>query len=258
MPHSRNQRISVPNQPNQAVTLGIMTKYWASGKVKTRIGKTIGMAPAADLHQLFISKLCESLSTAADQRCLCITPREKLPSMQLALEEWQLSQKWGVVIQEEGDLGARMSGWFHQFLGASGNNAAILIGGDCPLLSKEDILRTVDCLRRCDVVLGPACDGGYYLIGITGPWRSELETIFQEIPWSTDEVLSLTRQKLVQANLTFKELETREDIDTERELAHLLQSQTLDKRLTGNEHKDFFLKLHSIVEKSAFSDWSNR
>ena len=235
-----------------------MTKYWVAGSVKTRLGKTIGMAEAADLHRLFVSKLCASLSNAADQRCLCITPREHLPSMQLALDHWQLSREWRVVLQESGDLGARMSGWFRQTLETNGNSTAILIGGDCPLLSKDDITQAADCLRQFDVVLGPACDGGYYLIGIAGPWRPELETIFREIPWSTEQVLSITRQKLVQANQTVTELETREDIDTERELIHLLQSQQQDQRMTGSEHEDFFLAIQSILEKSASSDWRNR
>jgi len=230
-----------------------MTKYWVPGRVKTRLGKTIGMQAAAEVHQLFVSKLCDSLSTAADQRCLCITPLEYLPSVKQVLEEWQLSEKWRVVPQVEGDLGARMSDWFRQHLETSGDNSAILVGGDCPLLAKHDITQAADSLRQFDVVLGPAADGGYYLIGISGPWRPELETIFQQIPWSSDEVLSITRQKLVQANLTFSELTTREDIDTERELVHLLQSQAENKRPAGHEHEKFFSTLNSILKKSTFS-----
>lgn len=245
------------NQPKHPVTLGIMTKYWASGSVKTRLGSTIGMVKAAKLHRLFVSTLCGSLSNTADQRDLCITPREHLPSVQHALDQWQLSQQWRVVLQEPGDLGAKMSGWFRQTLETDKKSVAILIGGDCPLLSKGDITQAADCLRQFDVVLGPARDGGYYLIGIAGPWRPELETIFQEIPWSTDEVLSITRQKLSHASQTMTELEPREDIDTERELIKLLQSQEQDQKMKKNEHADFFLAIKSILEESASSDWSN-
>ncbi|HBV62548.1 MAG TPA: hypothetical protein DEF45_05950 [Rhodopirellula sp.] len=245
------------NQPKHSVTLGIMTKYWVAGTVKTRLGNTIGMVKAAKLHRLFISKLCDSLSDAADQHYLCITPREYLPSAQRALDQWQLSREWRVVLQEPGDLGAKMSGWFQQTLGTNKNSSAILIGGDCPLLSKDDITQAANCLRQFDVVLGPACDGGYYLIGIAGPWRPELETIFQEIPWSTDEVLSITRQKLSHASQSMIELEPREDIDTERELTQLLQSQKQDQEMTEDEHADFFSAIKSILEESASSDWSN-
>lgn len=234
-----------------------MTKYWTPGSVKTRLGKTIGMAPAADLHQLFVSKLCDTLATAADQRYLCITPNEHLSSVRLALENWQLSEKWQVVLQEPGDLGAKMSGWFRRVLGASGTDTAILIGGDCPLLCKEDITQAVDRLSQFDVVLGPARDGGYYLIGITGPWRPELEAIFDQIPWSTDQVLSITRRKLATADQAVSELEPREDIDTERELIHLLQSQTQEQPMTS-QHEDFFLAVNSILESSALSDWRDR
>ena len=148
-----------------------------------------------------------------------------------------------------------MSGWFRDVLGTNGNGTAILIGGDCPLLSKNDITQTTDYLRQFDVVLGPACDGGYYLIALTGPWRPEFETIFQEIPWSTDQVLPLTRRKLLNANQTMAELETRENIDTEQELIHLLQSHKQVKKMTGNEHADFFLALDSILESSTLPDW---
>lgn len=235
-----------------------MTKYWVPGSVKTRLGKAIGMGPAADLHRLFVSKLCRSLSSAADQRCLCIAPREHLSSFQSALANWQLSDRWGIVLQEAGDLGARMSGWFRQALGQNGTNTALLIGGDCPLLSKDDIVQAVDRLRQFDVVLGPACDGGYYLIGINGPWRPELETIFQGIPWSTEQVLSITRQKLMRANQTLSELEPREDIDTERELLRLLRSLSQEQKMMKSEHSDFFLSINSILDDSAFSDWRNR
>ena len=126
------------------------------------------------------------------------------------------------------------------------------------MLSKDDITQATDQLRQFDVVLGPACDGGYYLIGIAGPWRPEFETIFQGIPWSTDQVLPLTRRNLVNMNQTVAELEAREDIDTERELLHLLQSQRQKRRLTGSEHDDFFLALDSVLKSSALCDWRNR
>jgi len=234
-----------------------MTKYWVPGKVKTRLGSTIGMAPAADLHKLFVSKLCDTLSNAADERCLCITPEKNLSNVKLALEQWELSPKWRVTSQVMGDLGARMSGWFQQTLGTSGNNTAILIGGDCPLLSENDIAEAADCLHQSDVVLGPACDGGYYLIGISGPWRPELETIFKQIPWSTNKVLSLTRQKLAQANLKLTELAPREDIDTERELVRLLQANTGNQRPDRDEHGEFFQAVQAILRKPLLSERGN-
>ena len=70
-------------------------------------------------------------------------------------------------------------------------------------------------------------------------------------------MLSLTRQKLAQANLKLTELEPREDIDTERELVRLLQSHPGNQRPAWDEHGEFFRALHAILEKSVLSDRGN-
>jgi rSAM/selenodomain-associated transferase 1 len=231
-----------------------MTKFWTAGKVKTRLGKTIGMVPAAELHELFVAKLCDSLANTADERSLCITPTDDISKVRSALRQWQVSPKWRVVPQSTGDLGDRMCSWFKLAMETHANQAAILIGGDCPLLTDEDISEAAGFLDRSDVVIGPAYDGGYYLLGMSGPWRPEMETIFHGIPWSTSSVLSLTRQKLSQAKITFTELQQREDVDTEIELAHLLQAHRKSQQKAGRKDEKFFRKIHSILESSMFPD----
>jgi hypothetical protein len=228
-----------------------MTKYWVSGCVKTRLGKTIGMDTAAELHKLFVSHLCGSLSEAGDQRCVCLSPHDTIQIFRQELEKWQLSQKWTVIPQGNGDLGTRMSDWFRKTLSRDGRQNAILIGGDCPLLLKSDIDAAADCLLQSDVVLGPAADGGYYLIGMSGPWQPNFENMFQEVPWSTTDVLEITRQKLAGSNLTFTELQTREDVDTVRELVNLRTSRLATEQQKGTVHQDFFLKLETILKESS-------
>lgn len=128
--------------------------------------------------------------------------------------------------QGDGNLGERIRRWFVHFLEKQ-SARAILIGADCPTLEADLIRCAGEQLRKHDVVLGPAADGGYYLIGIRGPWDTDapgFELLFRDIPWSTDQVLNITRQRLDAANLSFSELETREDIDTMSELNHLRQS----------------------------------
>ena len=127
------------------------------------------MDTAAELHKLFVSHLCESLSEAGDQRCVCLSPHDTIQIFRQELEKWQLSQKWTVIPQGNGDLGTRMSDWFRETLSRDGRQNAILIGGDCPLLLKSNIDAAAGCLLQSDVVLGPAADGGYYLIGMSGP-----------------------------------------------------------------------------------------
>lgn len=231
-----------------------MAKYWVSGSVKTRLGKTIGMDTAAKLHQLFVSHLCDSLSEAGEQRCICVTPRDTIQVFLKELEKWQLSENWTVIPQGDGDLGARMSGWFRETLGRDGRQNAILIGGDCPLLLKSDIDTASDCLLQSDVVLGPAADGGYYLIGMAGPWQPIFDNIFQGVPWSTAKVLEVTRQKLVDSGLTFTELQTREDVDTIRELVNLRTSRLATEQQRGTEHREFFLQLETILTEFSHLD----
>ena len=111
-------------------------------------------------------------------------------------------------------------------LGPADPPLAILIGGDCPLLSATEVRIAAQLLQSHDVVIGPAVDGGYYLIGIRGPWarqQAHFETLFQDIPWSTARVLEMTRQRIQTADLSLAELETREDIDTLDELHRLRQ-----------------------------------
>ena len=102
---------------------------------------------------------------------------------------------------------------------------AILIGADCPAaLDAEQLIRAGEALRTHDVVLGPARDGGYYLIGLRGPWKSHasrFESLFRDIPWSTDRVGDVTRAKLRSAGLAAFELAIQEDIDTIAELNRL-------------------------------------
>jgi hypothetical protein len=97
-----------------------------------------------------------------------------------------------------------------------------LIGADCPTIDLPLIEQAQDHLTSHDVVIGPAADGGYYLIGIAAPWTtSRFRTIFEEIPWSSEEVLPLTRLRLASAGLSWYELEVQEDIDTAAELNRL-------------------------------------
>ncbi len=116
---------------------------------------------------------------------------------------------------------------------------AILLGADCPTIRPELISTADQLLNVHDIVLGPACDGGYYLIGLRGRWEHDrFESLFHEMPWSTPEVLEITRSRAAAAGLSYAELETGEDVDTVVELNNLLSS--LGERDAG---------LRSAIEK---------
>ncbi len=99
---------------------------------------------------------------------------------------------------------------------------AILIGADCPTLSLAQIDEADRRLATHDVVIGPATDGGYYLLGISAPWTIErFHAIFDDVPWSTDQVFRVTQERIVAAGLSCYQLREREDIDTLAELNRL-------------------------------------
>jgi len=219
-------RESILPHETDTLTLGLMMKYWDVGQVKTRLGASVGMERAASLHRLFVSHLSASLANVADRKVACLSPDSSLARFRLDLESWGLGGIWDVTPQGGGDLGDRISRWFIHFL-RNRSSRAILIGADCPTLDSELIRHAADLLRRNQVVLGPAADGGYYLIGLRGSWESDesvFEPLFHDIPWSTQQVMNVTRQRLRAAGLSHAELETREDVDTIVELQNLRAS----------------------------------
>lgn len=114
-----------------------------------------------------------------------------------------------------------MRGWFRDQLAGPAPRKAVLIGGDCPLLGPQDIEQAFSKLAGDELVLGPAVDGGYYLIGLRGPWDERFDSLFKGIPWSTDAVLQTTRHRAARNGFGVSLLGVREDVDTEADLRRL-------------------------------------
>ena len=94
----------------------------------------------------------------------------------------------------------------------------VLIGGDCPVLNAGYVARALRLLESgCDAVLGPAEDGGYVLLGL----RRSDPLLFSGFPWGTSKVLEMTRERLRQAGLAWRELETLWDLDRVEDLERL-------------------------------------
>jgi rSAM/selenodomain-associated transferase 1 len=224
--------------------LGILTKFWNPGRAKTRLGASIGMNSAAALHRLFVIHLCEQLASSGDRRAVCLDPPEQITSVQDALESAGIGQHWQMSGQVTGPLGQRMQRWFATQLMAQPSGAAILIGADCPTLGPAEIELAFQLLTENQAVIGPACDGGYVLLGLRGPWQpGELghALLFGEIPWSTQDVLKITRQRLRQADLSWAELPTMADVDTASDLERLRE------RLKSNDPSGLSGKIDRAV-----------
>jgi hypothetical protein len=111
--------------------------------------------------------------------------------------------------QSQGDLGARLANAVRARLDA-GAQRLLLVGTDCPQISKDSLISSLEGLDGSDTVLGPTEDGGYYLLGLKG-WHPFL---FQGIPWSTAEVLGKTLNILKNHSLSYLLRDSFLDVDT--------------------------------------------
>lgn len=136
-----------------------------------------------------------------------------------------ICNKKNIYLQSGQDLGARMAGAIQQTLQDEQLESVILIGTDCPALTIDYLEQALLALESgSDVVLGPAEDGGYVLIGM----RRAIPAVFAGIPWGSDQVLTRTLEALAADGLSYSLLERLWDVDRPEDLARL---QELDQPL---------------------------
>lgn len=180
----------------------LMLKAPVEGAVKTRLGRDIGAAAATRAYRALVEHQLGQIPPQWHVH-ICYAPEGVLAAMRAWLgDEHQYSA------QTEGDLGERLAAATAQHFERSGGPLVIL-GGDCPYLSRERLIAAAVALESADAVVVPARDGGYCLLALR---RAELD-VFRSITWSTDAVLAQTRQRLRERGLTATELETAEDVD---------------------------------------------
>jgi len=174
------------------------------GKVKSRLADEIGDEGALECYRELLAILARTL-------------RNVPFAVEVSVDgDWDASDfqslfgnKINRSRQPEGDLGNRMHSIVNDAL-HTGRKKVILIGSDCPGLTPE-ILRYADiALDERDLVLGPARDGGYYLIGM----KQLLPELFENVPWSTDAVLPITLAQARRHSRSYHLLEELSDVDT--------------------------------------------
>ncbi len=181
----------------------IFVKSPIVGEVKTRLAASIGNEKAIEVYQELL-KHTRDIIKKVDAKPQ-IWYGNHIPTDDI----WSDYPRFE---QPEGDLGAKMK---YAFITALQSYAkVVLIGSDCPELSTHHLQEAFQLLENNDVVLGPATDGGYYLIGM----KQMHDTLFTDIVWSTVEVLDQTVQKIVKAGLSYALLEPLTDIDTVEDL----------------------------------------
>ena len=194
----------------------IFTRYPAAGKTKTRLIPALGADGAARLQKRLTEKTIAQ-ARLLEQRLGTSTTVYYLGGSEEEMTGW-LGQV-NCVEQAAGDLGIKMRTAFDEAF-AAGADRAVLIGTDIPGLDVDILSQAFTSLARQDAVIGPSRDGGYYLIGLTAQAAPQLlDPLFQEMVWSTGEVLAVTMRRLAKTGRTISLLPALADIDRPEDLA---------------------------------------
>lgn len=190
----------------------VMAKAPVAGYAKTRLIPALGAEGAAQLAQrLLRHAIAQAVAADIGPVELCCAP----DAQDAVFAELAGEAHVSLSEQGDGDLGARMSRALERALAT--HERALLIGTDAPALDAAYLHAARDRLADHDAVLGPAFDGGYTLIGL----RRFEPSLFEAMPWSTPQVLAITRERLRAAGLRHAELPPLHDIDEPADLVHL-------------------------------------
>ncbi|MFQ5640583.1 MAG: TIGR04282 family arsenosugar biosynthesis glycosyltransferase [bacterium] len=192
----------------------VFVKYPEPGKVKTRLGAEIGLECAAELYELFMRRTFELCQIAgADKVYVAYEPKECQDQFAALIPE-EFEQ-----FSQEGDsLGERLQNAF-QLVFNKNVDKVMALGSDSPTLPVNLVKSAFDRLDSVDLVLGPAEDGGYYLIGCKAPHPS----LFQNIHWSSSSVLQSTLRRAQRLNLSYCLLPEWYDVDDRISLRRAIQ-----------------------------------
>jgi len=191
-------------------SLVIFARHPKSGRVKTRLAKTLGAEKATEFYRLCAEHLFQET--------------EKLPSeikryiYYDGMENENRLQAWAgacfdYVVQAVGSLGHRLENAFStQF--SRGARKVIIVASDVPDISSSIIVEAFRSLDNHEIVIGPCHDGGYYMIGM----KKLHKDIFDGIPWSTSQVYAHTLTNINKLDISLCQLRSLYDIDTEEDL----------------------------------------
>lgn len=209
----------------------LMSRVPQPGATKTRLQGFLSPLQCAEFHQACLFDEIQVVSQLGWPTYFCFTGEPKptnssLQSMEAAcglrsglLSGWQLLEQTGK------NLGQRMQNAIGQVL--IKHEGAIIIGSDLPWLTVDRLEKAAWLLQKYDAVIGPALDGGYYLLGL----KSMEPGLFADLPWGTDQVLRLTQHKLAEKGLSYSLLPEEQDLDTEADVHNFYQRGKADNYL---------------------------
>jgi rSAM/selenodomain-associated transferase 1 len=193
----------------RTAAIGIMCKAPQPGRAKTRLAARIGAVCAAELSECFLRDVAAAVDSLPEN-----LGRKGYGVYAPAGTEPELKRlfpsSFGLLLQVDAEFGNVLHGAIRDLL-AMGHDCAVLVNGDSPTLPPAVLTATVESLRQDGdrVVLGPASDGGYYLIGLKRPHRR----LFEEIAWGTDVVAEQTLERAREIGLEAVALPEWYDVD---------------------------------------------
>lgn len=200
----------VDNLPKSSRILGVFAKEPVSGQVKTRLSPPLSPDQAAELYQISLRETVDKMADGDFDLTVCYAGdenyfRRTFPGKTLYK-------------QEGGDLGERMSNALQHFF-RQGYQQAVLVGSDSPDLPLDLVEQAFAALDWQPLVMAPAHDGGYVLIGES----CHFPRLFENISWSSAEVLSQTRQIAEATGIEYRLLPAWDDLDDLDALQRFLQ-----------------------------------
>ena len=184
----------------------IFVKHPIAGQVKTRLAKTVGHDRALAIYQKLLAHTRQQAEGVAATKVVFYG--NDIPAVDL----WE-DAGYQRLIQPEGELGVKMQYAFAWGF-AQGYDRIQIIGSDCATLTSALLTQGFDALASHDFVIGPASDGGYYLLGMNSPFYG----IFENKQWSTASVFEETVRDLLENEKSFSLLPELSDVDHEADL----------------------------------------
>lgn len=190
----------------------VFAKAPVPGRVKTRLARTLGDERAAELYRRIGRSVVDRVRGGPWRTVVVHTP----PDAGHAVREW-LGGDVELRPQAGGDLGQRMASAFRWAFDEAGARRVCIVGTDAPAVDRATVETAFTALDDADVVIGPAADGGYYLLALDRP----RDALFRDVPWSTDRVLRRTLRTASEHGLRSRLLDEAVDLDTADDLDRL-------------------------------------
>lgn len=214
----------------------MMTKLPIPGFCKNRLHEVLGLHESAEFQRRCIEDLSAMVEAAGLPLYIHYASPGGYEAMDTLGEDSFIPQKGE-------DLGERMYNAVQKTL--SDYEAVIVIGSDLPDLEAGVFQQVIRDLKQSDLVLGPCQDGGYYLLGIKGDYPE----IFEEISWSSPQVLEQTLDKAKEVGLSFYLLETRRDVDTWDDMVNYYKRNTGVSRTDTYAYTELLMSRYDSAKK---------